>query len=98
MNTSETSVATISLARDADEERVLRAALRQLASAGVPVTVADGGSTPDFVSFVAALPGVRLASPLERGLVPQIKASLSGASELDRRFVLYTESDKLSFF
>jgi hypothetical protein len=98
MNPSETSIATISLARAADEERVLRAGLSRLASVGVPVTVADGGSTPGFVQFITELPGVRLAGPSERGLVGQIKASLSGASALETPFILYTEPDKVSFF
>lgn len=91
-------VATITLARDAGEEQLIRRALGSLTAAGLPVIVADGGSSDRFLSFARTLPQVRLVTPVERGLVPQIKASLEGAVAMRPRFILYAESDKHIFF
>jgi hypothetical protein len=89
----------MTLARDASEERLLRAALSRLAQHRMAISVADGGSADAFVEFVRDLPGCRLAlADGTRGLVPQIKRSLRSAAESGTSFILYTEPDKLEFF
>jgi hypothetical protein len=92
------SIATITWARTDREERLLRDALAALARMGMPVSVADGGSGSAFLDFLRRLPNVTLAAARGRGLVAQVKASLSRALEHDTPCVLYTEPDKLWFF
>lgn len=99
MRKADVAIATMTLARDAGEERLLRAALARLAQHGLPISVADGGSTDAFVQFVRDSPACRLALPDgTRGLVAQIKRSLRSAAESGTPFILYTEPDKLQFF
>ena len=92
------AVATITLARGADEERLLREALTTLADLGLPVIVADGGSGAAFVEFLRGLPHVTVAAPAGQGLVAQVRASLDGCSGLGADLILYTEADKQQFF
>ena len=99
MRASDVVIATITLARSADEERALLHSLEKLSSLGLPLIIADGGSgkgfvkkLPDFSSYVIA--------PDEKGLVQQVRASLASAL---RHFpkkpaILYTEPDKYPFF
>src|SRR3954470_18615958 len=100
MTRSDVTVATMTLARDAGEEQLLRGALSRLARHEMPVVIADGGSTETFLHFAGhELPGCRLAPPDgTTGLVAQIKRSMRAAAALGSSFVLYTEPDKLDFF
>ena len=92
------AVATVTLARDAVEERRLRRALTVLAVQHAPVFVCDGGSSDEFVTFLRTLPAVHLVAPAGPGLVGQVQASLTAAAHATEGFVLYTESDKIDFF
>jgi hypothetical protein len=97
MSPNDVCVCTITLARDEQEAQLIRRALRELASTGMRVIVADGGSPAPLVEFIGDLPGVSLVAPQGRGLVAQIKAALS-SSATTGKFILYTESDKAEFF
>ena len=98
MDAAEVGVVTVTLVRNAQEERWMRRALERLAGLGLPVAAADGGSGESFVRFLKEL-GFRVAKPRKRGLVPQVKAGVAlGAKSLRREFLLYTEPDKLLFF
>src|SRR4051794_29867176 len=92
------AVATVTWARSADEETLLRRSLRLLAEAGLPMAIADTGARPAFTTFLHGLPGARVTVPEAQGLVPQVQASLALAAAFDRPFVLYTEPDKAFFF
>ena len=98
MDCSEVAVATMTWARDAAEERLLRESLPVLATFGVPVFVTDGGSGEAFTRFLRSLPGFNVCEPEERGPWMQAGRSLRAAHASGRRFILYTESDKADFF
>jgi hypothetical protein len=98
MNKRDVAIATMTLARDAHEQELLRAALRELAAAGVPVYVTDGGSGVDLVNELRRLPNVTLCDRVADGLWPQVHRSLEAARNSGARFVLYTEPDKKDFF
>jgi hypothetical protein len=91
-------VATVTWARDTDEEALIRRALTTLSAAALPIVVADGGSSSRFVSSLRRVPHLTFAEPEGRGLVPQVKAALAAAARLQYEFILYTESDKQMFF
>lgn len=97
MNAGDVAVATITLVRDAEEAQLLEKALHALAARRWPVSIGDGGSPPDFLESLTRA-GFTLAPPVARGLVGQVKASVRSALETGRRFILYTEPDKLAFF
>jgi hypothetical protein len=91
-----TLIATITLARNPAEERVLVQALGQLR--GYSVIAADGGSRPRFIEALHQL-GVQIVCPGRTGLVRQVKASLQAALDAsDVPGILYTEPDKAPFF
>ena len=90
-------VFTVSLARDEREARLIHATLEHLSRTGLPVIVADGGSPPEFIDAIGALPHVSIASPRQRGLVAQVQAACAAARGVDARFFLYLESDKAVF-
>jgi tRNA A37 threonylcarbamoyladenosine synthetase subunit TsaC/SUA5/YrdC len=96
MNNVDLAIATITLARTESEEKALRAALTQLASFQLPVFVTDGGSSPTFLNFMRSLPQVIVQTA--KGLWPQAKNSITAASRLGTKYILYTEPDKLIFF
>src|SRR3954468_16988167 len=98
MNADHVGVATISWARTDAEETLLRRSLERLAAMGMPVGVGDAGTRPSFRAFLERLPGVAVAIPPTRGLVPQVQASLALASTFDKPFTLYVEPDKALFF
>ena len=98
MKREDVSVATMTWARDAAEEAVLRESLPRLASLGVPVYVTDGGSGAAFINFLRALPNFLLCDPPRRGPWEQARQSLLAARASGRRVVLYTEPDKTDFF
>ena len=94
----EVAVATITWARDTNEEELIHGSLATLAAAGLPIVVADGGSSERFVSSLRQVPNLTLVDPEGRGLIAQIKASLGAAAKAHPRFILYAESDKQMFF
>ena len=89
-------IATISWARNEDEERTLREALSKLASLGLPVFITDGGSSESFRTFLGTLANFTVLEA--KGLWPQAKSSIHAAKEAGGEFILYTEPDKLEFF
>ena len=91
-------VATMAWAREAAEERVLRASLAALERAGMPVTVADKGDNGAFTRFLGGLRGFSVVASPAGSLVGQVQASLGRASREGTPFVLYTEPDKEQFF
>jgi hypothetical protein len=89
-------IATISLARNDEEEKVLQASLKQLADLDVPVCVTDGGYSDRFIEFLQSFPHfvVRQA----RGLWPRARLSIGTAFESGAQYIFYTEPDKMEFF
>ena len=98
MNRDEVAIATMTLARDAEEQRLLREALLVLASLGIPIYVTDGGSGEEFVSDLRRIPNATVCEATSDGLWPQTRRSLEAATASGARFVLYTEPDKRDFF
>jgi hypothetical protein len=98
MERSELAIATISLARDREEERLLRRSLSFLDTLAIPTFIADGGSPDSFVAELRSIASVRLVAPSAGGLVAQARASVLAAAASGARRVLYTEPDKESFF
>lgn len=94
----EMAIATVTLVREPGEDALLRRALGSLARFERPLFVCDGGSGTEFVAYLRSLPRTTVLEPTARGLVGQIRASLTAACEAGPRFVLYTESDKVDFF
>ncbi|HEX8528426.1 MAG TPA: hypothetical protein VF646_00320, partial [Cytophagales bacterium] len=97
MHRTDLSIATMTWARDAAEEALLRRSLALLAGLGVPVFVTDGGSPAPFLDFVRGLPHVTLLSPPRPGLWMQTRTSLRAAYDQGTPFILYTEPDKADF-
>lgn len=91
-------IATMTWAKDATEEVVLRASLAALASHNLPVVVTDGGSSQRFVEYLRSFPHFEVLTVSRAGVVGQTRSSLRAAREYKRRFVLYTEPDKELFF
>jgi hypothetical protein len=98
MDAEKVAVATITWVRSADEEALLVRSLGLLASCGLPVAVADRGTSPPFTSALRRFPQFTVTVPPEAGLVPQVKASLELAATFGRPFTLYVEPDKEFFF
>jgi hypothetical protein len=98
MNASAVVVATVTWARSDREETALRTSLECLISTGLPIAVADRGTSASFSAFLRSSPGVDVVTPREPGLVPQVKAGVGRALGFGARFVLYTEPDKHWFF
>lgn len=90
------AIATISWARNREEEEQLRGSLQQLAALEVPVFITDGGSSADFQHFLRSLPQFTVFTA--KGLWSQAKSSLEGAARSGARSILYTEPDKMEFF
>lgn len=98
MDLSDISIATITWARTQEEQSVLRSSLQVLAKLKLRVVTADGGSPPEFLSFLRKL-DFEVIPPTKRGLVPQVKASLRAAhKKFGSPYILYTEPDKEPFF
>jgi len=98
MNVSDVSIATVTLARNAAEEQLLRSTLRRLSVEGMRVAVSDGGSRREFVEFLHRLEWFTVVEPAGTGLVAQVKASVRRAAEWATPYILYTEPDKQLFF
>jgi hypothetical protein len=97
MDKTHLAIATITLARKAEEQSLLLSGLRALAASSLPVFVTDGGSDPGFLQQARAVEGVTFCDPA-RALWPQTRRSLQAAHRAGARWILYTEPDKLDFF
>ena len=93
---SNMAIATMTLARTDEEEKILKRSMLLLSSIGLPVYVTDGGSGQHFLSFLQSLPNTTLSE--RKGLWPQVKQSLQQAADNNADFVFYTEPDKYLFF
>jgi len=91
------AVATITWARSALEEGLLRRSLTVLAATGLPIAIADRGTSVSFLEFLHGLPRVQVITT-EEGLLAQVRASMAVASGFESPTILYTEPDKESFF
>lgn len=98
MNLQQLVIATMSWARDKDEEELLRLALNQLSSTGIRVFITDGGSPEAFVNEISRLHQFTVMPSAQKGLWPQVRNSLKHAYASGAPFVFYTEPDKLDFF
>lgn len=98
MHLKDISIATITWARDAAEEALLREALQHLAALQLPVFITDGGSNSDFTSFIQSFPQFTLVPRQGKGLWLQVASSLQAAHQSGSPFILYTEPDKMEFF
>jgi hypothetical protein len=99
MDYKEVAVATMTWARDAAEERLLRESLPLLSGLGAPVFVTDGGSCGQFVDFLRGLPHFRVLEAGAPGVWPQARSSIGAAADATAAgFILYTEPDKRDFF
>lgn len=98
MNTNDIAIATITWARDKQEEELLEQSLRHLAELKLPVFICDGGSSENFINFLKSIPHFSLVSPASKGVWSQAKASLFAAFDAGSKFIFYTEPDKQHFF
>jgi len=98
MNTDRICIATITWARNKEEEKTLRSSLQQLALHNLPVFVTDGGSEASFVQFLQELPNVQVLKADRKGVHAQAENSLQAAYKTGAPFLLYTEPDKEEFF
>ncbi|HWI92337.1 MAG TPA: hypothetical protein VNT20_13735 [Flavisolibacter sp.] len=96
MKTDKLCIVTISLAKNKEEEKLLIASLKQLATLDIPVYITDGGSSKDFVEFLHGIPHFKISEA--KGLWPQAKMSITQSAKSSARFIFYTEPDKLEFF
>ena len=98
MDKSGVTIATMTWARDAQEERLLRESLRGLAALNVPAFVTDGGSPERFLDFVRGFAHFSVFQADAPGLWPQVRRSIRAAHDSAASFILYTEPDKRDFF
>ncbi len=91
------AIATITRVRNQDDSEVILRSLQVLSACTIPVFVADGGSTPEFISRLQQFRGIHFAEP-GANLVQQVKASVRSAVASGAEIVLYTEPDKQTFF
>ncbi len=98
MHINNLTIATMTLALDAAEEKLLRLSLQQLAALNIPVYITDGGSGTSFLDFLQSIPHFRLSQAKLRGVWAQATNSLAEAYQAGSAFILYTEPDKLPFF
>src|SRR4028119_1071770 len=98
MNKNDISIATLTWARDAGEEQLLRDSLSSLATLNIPTYVTDAGSGKQFVEFLRGYPHFNVFEADAPGVWPQVRQSLRAANESSARFILYTEPDKGDFF
>lgn len=96
MKKTELCIATISWARNEEEENTIRASLEQLAALALPVYITDGGSSENFLCFLRSLPGFTVLQA--KGLWPQARTSITKAHQSRAKFIFYCEPDKQQFF
>jgi hypothetical protein len=92
------AIATITWARDPDEESLLRSSLPHLAASGLPVFITDGGSGASFISFLKSFPQFTILTTAAKGVWAQAGNSIRKAHDHGADFILYTEPDKKDFF
>jgi hypothetical protein len=97
MDARQVAIATITWVRSSGEERLLSRALEVLARTGLPVAVADRGTSATFAEGLRRLTGFRVAISNPQGLVAQVQDSVDLASAFGTRFIMYLESDKEAF-
>src|SRR5688572_19368202 len=97
MDLNHVAVATITWARNKEEEQLLVSSLEQLAKAGLPVFITDAGSTETFLRFLEAGKSFTVTKNI-KGVWPQAQNSLQAASQKQHPFIFYTEPDKEGFF
>ncbi len=97
MNKNELAIATMTWARNEDEEKLLQTAITHLAKLDIPVFITDGGSRESFLKFLSTFPHIHVLQP-SKGLWFQVKNSLTEASKKNTDFIFYTEPDKADFF
>jgi hypothetical protein len=98
MNKNDIAIATMTWARDENEELLLRDALTGLSKLNLPVFITDGGSGDDFINFIKGFPNFTVLSATDKGVWPQVLTSLKAAHNSGARFIMYTEPDKRDFF
>ena len=98
MDKNALAIATISWARDAQEEQLLRASLPYLVALNIPVFITDGGSNPGFLDFLQSFPHFTVLKPDGKGVWAQARKSVQAAQAAGYRFIFYTEPDKRDFF
>lgn len=98
MNRNEVCVATITWARDENEEAVLIKSLQALASLDLPVLITDGGSGAGLLDYIQSVPHFTLVTTPQKGVFAQARNSLAAACSDDVPFIFYTEPDKETFF
>lgn len=98
MNKNTLAIATITWARDDQEEDLLRQSLQQLAATGIKVFITDGGSGAAFLAFMRSFQNFAVSEATVKGVWAQANGSLSAAYQSGAPFIFYTEPDKLEFF
>lgn len=98
MNKKDISIATITLARNKDEETLLKKSLRRLAELDIPVFITDGGSNATFIHFLKSFSHFHVSEQTITGVWHQAKNSLGNACKSGSPFIFYTEPDKYEFF
>jgi hypothetical protein len=98
MDNKKLAIATITWARDAHEEQVLRTSLESLATLQLPVFITDGGSGPSFIAFLNSNPHFKVVPTAGKGVWAQAKSSLQAAFASQAGNICYTEPDKGDFF
>jgi hypothetical protein len=98
MDKNKLAIATITWARDPQEERRLRQSLPWLAELKIPTCITDAGSGKGFIEFLQSYAHFTVRQAVRPGLWPQVRQSLEAAQGSERKFLFYTEPDKLEFF
>ena len=98
MDNNQIVIATITWARDEQEEELLKKSLQLLAKTGIPVFLTDGGSSAAFLEFLGSFSNFTLSHSVQKGVWMQAKTSLFQAYQSGSKFIFYTEPDKLDFF
>ena len=98
MDEGQVAVATMTWARSPAEESLLLRSLELLAQSGLPIAVADRGTSAAFTKALSCRAGIRVVVPDAPGLVAQVKASFQLAAAFRTPRILYVEPDKEAFF
>ncbi|MDQ6610072.1 MAG: hypothetical protein M3Y85_09660 [Bacteroidota bacterium] len=97
-NKNKLAIATITWARDVQEEKILMQSLKALAALNIPVFITDAGSVPSFIDFLRSIPHFILSEKPTKGVQAQAKNSLTAADASGVDYIFYTEPDKEVFF
>lgn len=98
MNPKDVTIATITVARNSEEEKELKASLQQLSLLNIPVIIADGGSILSFIDFLNSISQFTVLAKKHNGVWPQANNSVQAAGQTGTPFIFYTEPDKKDFF